>query len=69
MMFQGMVFIYDFVIEIYGKFCFSNVYVDLWWMCKVGDFFMLNFCDGEKICDDEKNLESFSKLFLILRLY
>lgn len=69
MMFQGMAFIHDSVIETHGKLRSSNVYVDSRWMCKVGDFPMPNFCDGEKTRDDEKNSESFSKSFSISRLH
>lgn len=68
-MFQGMAFIHDSVIETHGKLRSSNVYVDSRWMCKVGDFPMPNFCDGEKTRDDEKNSESFSKSFSISRLH
>lgn len=64
-MFQGMAFIHDSVIETHGRLRSSNVYVDSRWMCKVGDFPMPNFCDGEKTRDDEKNSESFSKSFCI----
>lgn len=71
MMFQGMAFIHDSVIETHGKLRSSNVYVDSRWMCKVGDFPMPNFCDGEKTRDDEKNSESFKLLWVapeLLRL-
>ena len=63
--FQGMIFIHDSVIESHGKLRSSNIYIDSRWMCKIGDLPMPNFCDGEKMCDDEKNSESFSKLLLI----
>uniref|UniRef100_K1QL89 Guanylate cyclase n=1 Tax=Magallana gigas TaxID=29159 RepID=K1QL89_MAGGI len=68
---KGMAFIHDSVIETHGKLRSSNVYVDSRWMCKVGDFPMPNFCDGEKTRDDEKNSESFKLLWVapeLLRL-
>lgn len=58
---QGMAYIHDSVIESHGKLRSSNIYIDSRWMCKIGDFPMPKFCDGAKICDDEKNSESFSK--------
>nr|XP_022316872.1 atrial natriuretic peptide receptor 1-like isoform X2 [Crassostrea virginica] len=68
---KGMIFIHDSVIESHGKLRSSNIYIDSRWMCKIGDLPMPNFCDGEKMCDDEKNSESFKLLWVapeLLRL-
>ncbi|XP_064598666.1 atrial natriuretic peptide receptor 2-like [Liolophura sinensis] len=60
---HGMAFIHDSPVECHGRLKSSNVFIDSHWTCKIGDFAMPNFREGEKPPNNGKHAEFYQLLW------